>query len=223
MSIIDDLVKIKKMLPPLPSSKKDLLSPKYLSQVYLWFKYGFMNTYRDTLAIVEGVDTHIANKSNEAYRTLRRSSTSSDRVGMYDVTRKYQIKIRYSRYDNRLMKLVTALDNIGVLPNSERAWDLIPFSFCVDWFVSVSDALSCLDDYTRYQYFDVWCVTKSSKKSYSTLLNTTYEGVYLWGEVEKVQYVRYVQDYLDLPPVQLQSTDGFGNYAEATALILANK
>lgn len=223
LAIIDDLLKIKRLLPPLPSSKKELLSPKYIANVFLWFKYGFQNTYRDVDAIVTAVKENTPKKGPIPYQTLRKSSSDVCRKDGRDVSREYHVKIRYSRYDSRIMDLVVGLDNLGALPNLERSWDLIPFSFVLDWFINISGLLSRLDDFTRYQYFDIWCVTKSRKHSYPIRVGTPFGALSAYGVVTRSVYERIVQTSLDLPPVQIPSTPGFNNFAEAAALAIARK
>jgi hypothetical protein len=48
---------------------------------------------------------------------------------------------RINLHDTDLLKMGAWLDSLGINMNPEIIWDLIPFSFVVDWFIKVGDWL----------------------------------------------------------------------------------
>lgn len=44
-----------------------------------------------------------------------------------------------------LPALIRQLDSLGALPTLARAWDLVPYSFMIDWIINVGDILSSID------------------------------------------------------------------------------
>lgn len=44
-----------------------------------------------------------------------------------------------------LLAAIIASDKVGILPSLARIWDLVPFSFVVDWFTSLSDRFEAID------------------------------------------------------------------------------
>jgi hypothetical protein len=49
--------------------------------------------------------------------------------------------------DNPLAAIGNALEKLGLNPSAANIWDLIPFSFVVDWFTGIGSLLSRLDAY----------------------------------------------------------------------------
>jgi len=49
--------------------------------------------------------------------------------------------------DNPIAVVFNALESLGLNPSAANLWDLIPFSFVVDWFLPIGSVLSRLDAY----------------------------------------------------------------------------
>jgi hypothetical protein len=49
--------------------------------------------------------------------------------------------------NNCFSQLWSALEKLGLDPSAGQLWDLIPYSFVVDWFVPVGDSLRTIDAY----------------------------------------------------------------------------
>lgn len=74
--------------------------------------------------------------------------------------------------DNPIAQIGNALESLGLNPSAANIWDLIPFSFVVDWFTGIGSILSRLDAYennallrdvkSRVETFKVlWPLTES--------------------------------------------------------------
>lgn len=57
--------------------------------------------------------------------------------------------------------------NWDIWPTLENDWDLIPFSFVVDWFANVSEVASAIDRRILYNYYDILYVIDSVKHTVS--------------------------------------------------------
>lgn len=230
LTFMQDLFRIKALLPPLPTSgAKSFLDPKYLANLFLWFRYGAEPTIRDIQSLAESAKRGANEclrytKVKTAYRTLRAGKTDNVDTPLGICHREYHVKIRYSHFDNKVMNIIQDLNSLGVFPTWERAWDMVPYSFVVDWFKPIGNLLHKLDAYTEYQYFDIWGVTKS-RKHYVDYSQNSFSilGITLIGNYRRSIYYRSVQDYLDLPSLNLSPSKSFSNWAEAVALLVQRK
>lgn len=50
---------------------------------------------------------------------------------------------------------ILALDQSGLLPSMARVWDLVPFSFVIDWFTKLSDRFDDVDRMLERAFLDV--------------------------------------------------------------------
>lgn len=91
------------------------------------------------------------------------------------------VKIKLAPKSNQLGKLVDRLTGVGLAPNAYNLWDLVPFSFVVDWFVGIGDFLEGITQYGRVAAYDIMSVTTSWKwsdkitKSHTTARFVFYE------------------------------------------------
>lgn len=87
------------------------------------------------------------------YFQQRRRSISRQRVGG-DVSAKgriinmtYACSLLLQLKDNPLAAIWKKLSDVGLDPDAANLWDLIPFSFVADWFLSIDDALTVMCNY----------------------------------------------------------------------------
>lgn len=114
---------------------------------------------------------------------------------------------------------VSALDKAGVLPSVDNIWELIPYTFVVDWFLHVGDVLEAQSARNRLARYNIRYVTMSQKDTFTKSIGdgaTSYVGV-----ATVVNYHRWTTDRCPLPPLLPQfDTNGSSHWLEATALIL---
>lgn len=48
------------------------------------------------------------------------------------------------------------MEGAGILNPAVTAWELIPMSFIVDWFVNVKQILGCVSDFAGLEIYDLW-------------------------------------------------------------------
>jgi hypothetical protein len=74
---------------------------------------------------------------------------------------KMQVKVALTPKSNLLGPLVDRLTRVGLAPNAYNLWDLVPFSFVVDWFVDLGSLLEELTQYGRVAAYDIKYTTIS--------------------------------------------------------------
>jgi hypothetical protein len=64
-------------------------------------------------------------------------------------------KIRIRTDITTLLSTLLTLNGAGLLPTFSRSWDLVPFSFVVDWFANIGGRLQSIDDQLTWMAFTV--------------------------------------------------------------------
>lgn len=193
---------------------------KELSDDYLCVHYGIMPTISDIngiLAAFKKKPPHhdlmgrtIANASHHA-------SFEEDNVS-YSLEQ--HVKLCLSDEDSALNSLIRDLDSYGFLPTFKRLWDLVPFSFVIDWLVQIGDLLDRADKIGRLLKLDIHYCVLSQKRIVTSRLQAS-PSLPISGQFSWSHYHRWVQVRAPLPPLSLQaSSTASDHWLEATALIL---
>lgn len=125
---------------------------RWLSSNWLAFQYGVRPLYLDVKNSLEVLDSAIKTKPivfKNRVRSVATFGVSSDvtifgnRKGSSTVRQK-SIKslTSYHTVDN---SLITTATSLGFTNPLALAWELVPYSFVVDWFVNVGDWLGSID------------------------------------------------------------------------------
>jgi len=75
-------------------------------------------------------------------------------------------KIRFISDPSTLMGQLLMANSVGLLPTLARIWNLLPFSFVVDWFTNMSKRLHLVDDQVLWLALRVVFATHSYKVTY---------------------------------------------------------
>lgn len=183
---------------------KDVLSGR-LSEAYLGYNYGLRNQISDYLTITAGLEKTLKMRERQPLEALR----ASLRLEVPDTTirKEYHYKIRYRPQSSQGTALLKTLREYSLLPSLVTAWDLVPFSFIVDWFYSFQRELERFQFRTDYLLYDIVAITKSEKITFSirdTFIASQYPE--LDGILFTI-YRRYVADVVDQPSYFF--TDGY--------------
>lgn len=219
IEFLKDLRHAKQLIPKL----KNLRSLKGLSGEYLAFKFGVLPTISDIKTIVNAVKARGPYFDKNGFETYSAGHTEEYREGDVTVTSKQQLKLAILNEDRGLVEIVHRLDNMGLFPTFENVWDLIPYSFVVDWLVDVGGFLERVDTRLRLQNHDIRYVTMSHKTVTKSELTPSFASPYV-GTVELVRYHRWVSDQCPVPPLSVETTfQDFNHWLEASALIIQRK
>lgn len=196
---------------------------KALSDDYLAAKYGILPTISDLQNIVRAVKKRKPSKDLLDRTLLTKSHHASLRVDDISFTLEQHVKLCVDTNANTLDSIIRDVENVGFSPTLSNMWDLVPFSFVVDWFVNVGDLLDQADKAFRLFRFRIYYSTLSIKRCAQGSITATPDLPF-HGQIRWSYYHRWVQIGAPLPPLSLPiSSNGASHWLEATALIIQRK
>lgn len=204
---------------------------KLTGKAYLGVDYGVLPTVRDTQALYEGMHAFAKHVEQPLRRHSRRTSSEP---GFLDssITSTDVLTVETSPLPRDFLGMCLRgwMDEIewfrrwGVYPDCEMLYDIVPFSFAVDWFVGFGSALEDVDTNLRSQYIDVNYCIQSTRRVWSPAITRIWPYLGVSGGVDFTQYDRYMTRELPTPEVQVGEGSGVDSHAaEATALIVTRK
>lgn len=223
LAFLRDLRHPTEMIPKLRNLKKLSSIPKSLrnaSSDYLAVHYGILPTVSDLRSIYKAITRLKPYVDRNGYNTYSAGHASTAVVGDYSYRLEQHLKLAIDDEDNLFDQIIQTVDDVGMLPTLENLWDLIPYSFVIDWFVNVSDLLERVDTRSRLARYNIRYVTMSYKVSASTQLWAS-TGNSLTGTVTRAYYHRWTSDQCPMPPLSLTpNTSDSSHWLESGALIL---
>lgn len=221
LEFILELRKIKTLVPKLKNLKK----VKTHASNYLGMKYGILPTISDLESIFNAFkanryyDQHGLTRVSAYDKVDSSISLLGQQVPIYHTRR---IHLAINEMDTGLDSLVEKARNIGVFPSLGNIWDLVPFSFVIDWFVDVGSVLERIDTHHRLFNLDIPYVIKSDKIETSVLIVDPKVGAganlsisrYNRQVTTEVPQPRIFGDVVKPPTVQ-------NHWIEGSALILS--
>lgn len=122
---------------------------KTASETWLSYRYVYNTTLSDIAEIRRFV------KALQVMQHTFRGGASTE-----DGTCHVKVKTKNCQFDS-LLTQVQELEKFGVAPDLYNLWDLVPYSFIVDWFINIGDTLEQLSAYSRTLKYDVESITTS--------------------------------------------------------------
>lgn len=78
---------------------------------------------------------------------------------------------------------LSSLTSLGVTNPLEVVWELVPFSFVIDWGVSIGDWLSAMDAAVGWEFYSGSCTERREvKKKYSKLMSPLRQNTFAKGQ-----------------------------------------
>lgn len=204
-----------------PALKKlsKLRNTKDLSNTYLTGIYGVMPTVSDIQTILKAfkrIGPYIDKNGFKTYGSGHHAELDQDGLH-FDLLQR--IKLAIPDEDDAFMSLIQRLEDMGTLPTFENVWDLVPYSFVVDWFVDVGGFLERVDAFARISRLNIRYVTMSRKTSIRGTITPKPEASFV-GTIDWVHYHRWVSDQCPVPPLSLKTTfQDFNHWLESGALL----
>lgn len=195
-------------------------SPKTVGKAYLAWQYGAMQTKRDAQKIIQAIRGQLHNGNDFSIVRSRmdvRSSFANERLYLSSDVLTY--KIFYDPKESEDKKLEKSLRDWDFWLSATNTWDMIPYSFVVDWLLGIDQFT---EHYDRQQYFDtvdILGVTKSRRTTFE--FDLTLTGYHVLGHCQLVLYDRMTQNTCDPTYLCYELPKTFSNWAEATALIMS--
>lgn len=131
--------------------------PESLSSLWLSYRYAYNTTKSDAEEAIEFVHRHVDDDFLRSGFSCY-GSASRDILGT-TVVMKCRLDAKQKEL-SYLEQIWTGLYRYGLTPSFYVIWDMIPYSFIVDWFIPVGDILSGYDKthmYDRtYEFSNLW-------------------------------------------------------------------
>jgi len=237
LSCFADIMKIKSFLVPLLKLLRRPSSLKNWSQVLLWWKYGVECSETDLTRIARGVKEISRIKSLREYRKIRESlqtryGTFTEpfeylREGLPFISGTHRSNARvvaWPVFPQWMDDLTLLLDDLGLRFNTVNLWDLIPYSFVVDWFVGVEDLLSQVDYLEEIKRLHLRELVKSAHNTAELAKYASYTDDFPFiGKLICETYDRDVIDTLPAPPMRPGAPSFLNHWWEGALIILSRK
>lgn len=195
---------------------------KKSSDAYLTVNYGILPTVDDISTLLKDWkkfrNRYYDKNGFETYHAGETLSSSADR---WTHTSTRRIKVAISSNDNWFERLVQSAEEIGLMPDLNNLWEIIPFSFVVDWLVDIGGWLDSVDSRSRIYRLNIRYVTMSQKHSYSRIFDGTEFS--LVGTASRVGYHRWTADHCPLPPLSLDATPTISDHWLETGALLVQR
>lgn len=217
IAFLRDIRHLRDLIPKL----KNLASLKTMSSNYLMIKYGWLPTVSDLNKIFSSLRrlrVHRFDGITSGYSSEIESLVTSQGT---EITSSRHLKLMVRTNDSQLSELSSRIESLGLFPNLKSIWDLIPYSFVLDWFIDVGDFLERADSHLRTLRYPIVCVVQSEKIVRSRTLVSDI-GSTLDGSASVVEYHRWASDQCSLPTLTYLSSqlDASNHWLEATALLI---
>jgi hypothetical protein len=206
-------------------------APKILSSLYLAVHYGVRLTLRDTEELAEGIDDidfEHSYQSLGAQKTLQMELPGQPET-LVNCTQRLSGKIRNFTEEqlyflDKLKKARRALFELDLAPTVSNVWDMIPYSFLVDWFIPIGDQAEVLESRSYLQTLLVHKLFYSDTYQWSQHINeVSLNGNYYVGRLQYRYYERFCTDEFVNPSLSHPSTPEANpvHWIEGAALFLS--
>lgn len=216
IAFVRDLKDIKSLVPKL----KNLSSIQTHASNYLAVNYGILPTIGDLNSIHAALNkAHWTDSFGNQVLTAGQTVTESH--GNIKLTTTRRVKLTVSNEDDKFSKAVKTMRSSGFYPSPQNLWDLIPYSFVVDWFVDIGSFLERFDSGIRLGELPILACTSSQKSEYdiSALLRSLLPGFTVKASI--VSYTRNVSSNPPRVPLTFNSElTAQDHLIEGSALIL---
>jgi hypothetical protein len=225
---IGDIAKILKN--PVASTAKSSMAEmlKTMSSAYLLEHYGIRLGIQDTEAILDAADkveltrtmrygaqatTEITRDSGTPLQAMRRCTLDIDAVTSEQASLLMSVQ-----------QMKRTLYDLDIVPSLENIWDMVPYSFVVDWFLPIGQYFESLELNGFAQTLPLRGAFYATKVMWEEAYNATFsDGTKFEGNLTFRCYQRQCRGALELPPFRPDSPKGLSNHwLETTALLITH-
>lgn len=193
---------------------------KKLASAHLSSKYGDKLTIADTKELVEAFERVKRDlNTNSSHFTLHQRSAAASSNKALQCNTEYVFTLRYNRDTGGVQGALRRLADADFLPTLSNVWDMVPYSFVVDWFVDVESFFSAYDTETYYNLISVDYAIYTSRRTYTIYASFLPQG---FSDITIVEYNRSVRDQVILPTPLVSQAEGWKNNLLTGASLLAN-
>jgi len=207
---------IKSNLPPIRTVKRLITKkdPRALAELYLWYKYSLSPNISDSKEILNAARKKSRRYTGAFYRS--QVYHIKTQVGSHSVSHECRANVKFAVSDHRDAQM--RLASWGFDPGIAQGWDLIPFSFVVDWFFHVGDKLSNFDwEFDNFvNTYNYESITYSTKSKMSINMPSPF-----MGSLSLVRYERIISQSIPFA-YAIQSNSASSHILEGAALLVTN-
>lgn len=207
LAYLSDLRKVISGIRDVLSTLRGDISPKALSDLYLSYKYGLRLTAKDTAEIAQSV------------KSVRKSGVSATANLSIDGTEiEVTTTIRYKPLDTVFEDIYNFLRRWDLLISAENVWDLIPFSFVVDWLYDVGEITERLDILDLVSHVNIDAVYDSYIANVQSPASRFMDGI--TGIISMRRYYRKCHLDASFPLIVTNEPSLTSHWLEGLALII---
>lgn len=194
---------------------------KAAADLYLWYKYSFAPNVSD-----------LKKTWSRLYEVLSVIDRQQKSYGTTIATGTYMSLPCNTRYNacvignlngrTELQKVAQKLSGLGLEINAQNVWDLIPFSFVLDWFLPISDVFGEMD-YENNVLLNKWnisLVEQSTRTQCDLSIGSLIQG--LTGSVSLIRYARTYGTQLPMNQYNFGDKEPQTHIWDGAALIISN-
>lgn len=216
IEFLKDLRDVKALIPKL----ENLTSLKGAAGTYLSVKYGILPTKSDLESIVGAFKARKPFLDREGNTVFNAAYATTQVINGSIYKLEQHIKVPVANEDSEFVRLLDDLDSSGFGLTLENVWDLVKYSFAIDWFINVGGLLRRVDNNLRLLRYNIPYVTMSDKRSIFGVLPQK-PTLSTLGQIEWRYYHRWVDSQCPLPPLSLSLSPTVSkHWLEAGALLV---
>lgn len=211
---LKELLELKDAVLDLARLLKGDVSLKSLADLWVSSQYGLKLTALDTIDLVESVARKLQSDPRGLF-SVSRGSAFRDGVTCH-------VKMYYDPTTrNGFASAMANLFEWDLFPSLQNVWDVVPYSFVVDWFVDVEDFLTAIDTRTYLSVLNVFSTLYSVKYRWGVNLPQSFG---LFGRMQASRFTRFSTEE-PVEPVPTFSGDlpSFKNIITGGALIIQRR
>lgn len=224
---LSQLADPKGMLPP----ARDILNikkhpAKGIASIHLWFSYAAKTSLKDTMDILNNYG-RILEALGQSQPTLSvKYGTSFITMPVLGSTVSVRLNSKimlYQKFRTEVETLTHKMAALGFAPGIAPSWDMVPFSFVIDWFIGFGDMLASVD-YALFtaNRFDVQSVTNSAKLVIPLSISQLGISGDVQGGINLTYYYRWVTNSLPLNEFHFGTGNANTHIFDGLALVIAN-
>lgn len=211
---LKDLKEIRKQLPPLLKLLRRH-NFKTLAEFWLWYRYSYSTSKLDLKAYWKFFQE--VQKEKDTVHGKQHIAVRYYNNGISDSSSTSEVTTVHCYCDTFHASVWSCL---GLDFNLSNTWDLIPFSFVVDWFINLNDILSRLDATDVVSELRVASVVTSTKR---VQVSYPLRSFGCYAQCKVVDYRRDVGGKLPVGNIALSLKNPASHIRDGAALIVARK
>lgn len=184
LPLIKELLQIKDTFRDLLQLLQGDVSIDNLANLWLSARYGLRLTFSDLHELILAIKKQL--------ETPKKFWISDCRGVAYDSSVVARAKLYYDTFNrNAFADVMNFLMVWDLFPSLTNAWDIIPYSFVVDWFADIEGFLSAYDARTFLSTLNVFKCCYTFKHTW-VIPSTCWHGLY--GQIEVSHFIRETPD-----------------------------